>query len=190
MRNTSHKSRLATLMHFVDQWKVRAGSREAVAVAIVEKHRELGIDTATGIYFEQNGDAFTLAKNAADRIFRWLDDKTKDSNLLPINFEQSVLAAMPEDLRLMYLNEYLGPLGFSARPHIYCLGDGFELVERAHASHKESSEAVSALLGLAANSSLESLRSAQKETIEAIVELQANRAAIEQQIANAQGVTL
>lgn len=188
MRHESHKTKLATLMHYVDQWRTRAGSREAVAVAIVEKHRELGLDAATGIRFEKNGDAFTLAKNAADRIFRWLDDKTKDTSLMPANFEQSVLAAMPDDLRLMYLNELLSPLGLSVRPHISCFGDEFELVGRAHASHKETSEAVTALLALASDSSPKGLLMALKETTEAITELKANQAAIEREIAAKQGL--
>lgn len=182
MRNASHKTKLATLIHYIDQWKQRVGSREAVAVAIVDKHRELGLEAITGIRFEQSGDAFTLAKNAADRIFRWLDDKTKDANLMPANFEQSILAAMPNDLRLMFLNEFLSPLGLSARPHIACFGDEFELVGRAHASHKETSEAVTALLALATDSSPKGLRIALKETSEAIAELKANRAAIEREI--------
>lgn len=188
MRNTSHKTKLATLIHYIDQWKQRAGSREAVAVAIVDKHRELGLEAVTGIRFEQSGDAFTLAKNAADRIFRWLDDKTKDTNLMPANFEQSILAAMPDDLRLMFLNEYLSPLGLSARPHIACFGDEFELVGRAHASHKETSEAVTALLALATDSSPKGLLMALKETTEAITELKANQAAIEREISAKQEV--
>ncbi|MCX5592508.1 hypothetical protein [Alcaligenes endophyticus] len=190
MRNASHKSKLATLMHFVDQWKVRVGSREAVAVAIVDKHIELGLDAVTGIRFERSGDAFTLAKNAADRIFRWLDDKTKDANLMPANFEQSILAAMPDDLRLMFMNDYLTPLGMSARPHMPCLGEKLELVGRAHASHKETSEAVTALLALATDPSASRLRVAHQETIEAIHQLQANQAAIEKELVAMQKVSL
>ena len=33
MRNESHKSKLKTLLHYVDQWRARVGSREAVALA-------------------------------------------------------------------------------------------------------------------------------------------------------------
>jgi hypothetical protein len=65
--------------------------------------------------FDMSGDSFTCAKNAADRIFRRLDDKSKDVNFMPVNFERSILVAMPADLRRSYLNEYLTPLGLSVR---------------------------------------------------------------------------
>lgn len=36
----------------------------------------------------------------ADRVFRWLDDGTKDTNLVPANFVPSILAALPTDLKV------------------------------------------------------------------------------------------
>lgn len=180
MRNTSHKSKLATLLHFVDQWKVRVGSREAVAVAIVEIHREHGMEEATGIRFEVNGDPFTLAKNAADRIFRWLDDKTKESNFMPVNFEQSVLAAMPEDLRYAYMCEIMRPLGYSPRKFIYCFGGSFDVIERAKSISKEGSEALQAVMSLSANMSDDALYAAHKELCESIGTNRGARSAIEQ----------
>lgn len=179
MRNESHKTKLATLMHFVDQWKVRVGSREAVALAIVETHREHGLEEVTGIRFEVNGDPFTLAKNAADRIFRWLDDKTKETNFMPANFEQSVLAAMPEDLRYAYMCELMRPLGYSPRKFIYCIGDNFDAVERVKAINKEGAEALQAVITLSANMTKEAMFVAHKELSESIGTQRAARAALE-----------
>lgn len=180
MRNESHKTKLATLMHFVDQWKVRARSREAVALAIVEAHREHGMEDVTGIRFETNGDPFTLAKNAADRIFRWLDDKTKETNFMPANFEQSVLAAMPEDLRYAYMCEIMRPLGYSPRKFIYCFGDPFDAIERAKSISKEGTEALHAVMTLSTNMSDEALFAAHKEICESIGANRGARSALEQ----------
>ncbi len=54
-------------------------SRETVAAGIVDAHERLGADVVTGIRFEpKTVDAFERTKVNADRIFRWLDDVTKD----------------------------------------------------------------------------------------------------------------
>ena len=180
MRNESHRSKLTTLMHFVDLWRARVGSREAVAVAIVEAHMSNGMAEVTGIRFETQGDHFTLAKNAADRIFRWLDDKSKDSNYMPANFENSVLAAMPEDLRYAYVCEVLRPLGYSPRKFIFCVGETLDPIARAMSISKESADALQAVMTLSADSSDEALNAAHKELSESIGTSRAARAAIEQ----------
>lgn len=185
MRNTSHKTKLAILMEHVDQWRARAGSREAVAVAIVEMHQRLGLETATGIRFEVKGDSFTLAKNAADRIFRWLDDRTKETNFMPANFEHSVLAAMPEDIRLSCVTEMLRPLGLAPRVFMHCYGDEADLLSRAQAMNKESAEAVSSVMGLIRDGSLASMEKTHKELSESIGQQRAMQAALEQSMAEA-----
>lgn len=166
-------------MHFVDQWKVRVGSREAVALSIVEAHRAHGMEDVTGIRFESNGDPFTLAKNAADRIFRWLDDKTKETNFMPANFEQSILSAMPDDLRYAYVCQVMRPLGYSPRKFIFCVGEAFDAIERAQAINKEGAEALQAVMSLSANASPESMFAAHKELSEAIGTMRGARAALE-----------
>ena len=147
MQVKSQKTKLALMAHYVDQWRERAGSRETVAVAIVETHVAAGFNTRAKLHFDTQGDAFTLAKNAADRIFRWLDDKTKDGNFMPPNFEDSILLAMPEDLRLGYLNEWLRLFGMAAKG----LHDSSESATPSQLLPgliKESSEATLALASL------------------------------------------
>lgn len=185
MRNTSHKTKLAILMEHVDQWRARAGSREAVAVAIVETHQRLGLESVTGIRFEVKGDSFTLAKNAADRIFRWLDDRSKESNFMPANFEQSILAAMPSDIRLSCVGEMLRPLGLVPRAYMHCYGDDIDLISRAQAMSKEGGEAISAVIGLTKDSSLSAMESTHRELSESIGEQRAMQAALEQRMAEA-----
>lgn len=168
MRQESQKTKLTTLMHYVNLWKQGVGSRESVAIAIVECHYELGLDVVTGITFDTRGDSFKAAKTAADRIFRWLDDQTKEGVLMPANFEQSILAAMPQDLVLSYLNESLCAVGFVATPKVFCIGGDECFTKLTKKQHKEGSEATTANLGVNLNSSLEELEAAKKENLEAL----------------------
>lgn len=116
MRNMS-QSLIAILLEEISEYRrVHRLSRETVAQAIVEAHERLGADSVTGIRFEpKTVDAFERTKVMADRIFRWLDDKTKDGNLLPANFLPSILAGLPEEVTRRALDRILMPLGFAVR---------------------------------------------------------------------------
>lgn len=172
MRQESQKTKLTTLMHYVNLWKQRVGSRESVAIAIVESHYELGLDIVTGITFDTRGDSFKAAKTAADRIFRWLDDQTKEGVLMPANFELSILAAMPQDLVLQYLNESLCVVGFVATPKVSCVGGESCFTTITQKQHKESSEATTANMSIGPNSTLEELEAAKKENLETLAKVQ------------------
>lgn len=141
MQRASQKTKLSILAHHVDQWRARAGSRETVATEIVEAHIAAGYNTRAKLHFDTQGDAFMLAKSRADRIFRWLDDKTKDGNFMPPNFEDSVLLAMPADIRMAYLNEWLSFLDISAQG-IGEAGGIFDVSDHFMTLSKESAEAV------------------------------------------------
>lgn len=173
MRHDSQQTKLTTLMRYVNLWKQRVGSRESVAISIVECHYELGLDVVTGITFDIRGDSFKAAKTAADRIFRWLDDQTKEGVLMPTNFEQSILAAMPQDLVLRYLNESLCAVGFIVRPKTACVGGETDLTKISRNQHKESAEAISAVLDLHLNDNLEALEHALKEALESLTQTKA-----------------
>lgn len=176
MRSESQKTKLAHLMTYIDKWRERVGSRESVAVAIVEAHIAAGFNTRAKLHFDTQGDSFILAKNAADRIFRWLDDKTKDGNFMPANFEDSILLAMPEDLRLAYLNDWLRTFGMAAKA--VHEGDSDICISALLPSViKESSEATFAMASLPADPTTADLDAADREFAEAIEKLQKGRAA-------------
>jgi hypothetical protein len=177
MQRASQKTKLAILMEFVDQWRVRAGSREAVAVAIVEAHVGSGFNGRAKLQFDTHGDSFTLAKNAADRVFRWLDDKTKDSNFMPANFEDSILLAMPEDLRLGYLNAWLRPFGMAAKG-LHEIDESATPSQILPGTIKECSEATFALASLPDNPTESDLDAADREFVEAIEQLRKGRAVV------------
>src|SRR5690554_152617 len=176
MRTESQKTKLTHLMTYVDKWRERVGSREAVAVAIVEAHVAAGFNTRAKLHFETQGESFTMAKNAADRIFRWLDDKTKDNNFMPVNFEDSILLAMPEDLRLCYLNDWLRSFGMAAKV-MHDVDADICLTQLLPGVIKESSEATFAMASLPAEPSHADLDAADREFAEAIEKLQKGRAA-------------
>lgn len=178
MRNASQKTKLAHLMAYVDKWRERVGSREAVAVAIVEAHVAAGFNSRAKLHFETSGDTFTRAKNAADRIFRWLDDKTKDGNFMPANFEDSILLAMPEDLRLAYLNDWLRQFGMAAKG-VHEAIDAICPSQALPGVIKESSEATFAMASLSDEPSIAELDAADREFAEAIEAMRKGRAAIQ-----------
>lgn len=118
MHHSSHpKTLIALLRDAVESWRKGNGwSRETVSQVIVETHERIGGPASSGIVFDPpSRDAFERAKANADRIFRWLDDSTKDNNLMPANFIASLLAALPADRRLHLADELLAPVGLGAR---------------------------------------------------------------------------
>lgn len=112
MRNDSHKTVISRLAEYIDDWRKAQGMSQITVVdEIVKAHDSIGGPASTGIHFEKSTDEWNRQKNNADRVWRWLDDKSKDRNLLPVNFLPSILAAMPKDLRFAFLAEMLAPIG-------------------------------------------------------------------------------
>ena len=116
MRNESHKTLIGILREHVADWRRAAGLSLLSAVdAIVLAHDTADGPAVTGIRFDAHTDAFQRAKNNSDRVMRWLDDETKDTNFLPANFVFSILAGMPDDARVHCLNDMLRRFGLCVR---------------------------------------------------------------------------
>lgn len=112
MRNESHKTLISRLAEYVDDWRKDAGmSQQTVVDEIVKTHDLIDGPAATGIEFDAGVDEFKRMHANSQRVWRWLDDKSKDTNLMPANFLPSVLAAMPDETRRAFLTEMLYPLG-------------------------------------------------------------------------------
>lgn len=114
---TKRATWIAVIRDSVEEWRKRNGwSRETVADFIVQVHEQIGADQVTDIKFDPpTRDAFERVKVNADRIFRWLDDVTKDRNHLPTNFIPSIIAALPDDLRMHLVNDLLRSNGMACR---------------------------------------------------------------------------
>lgn len=117
MRSDPHDMTfIATVRHHVDDWRRDNNwSRETVVQQIVEAHEQRGFDRLTDIRFEAgNGDEYSRMKVNAERVYRWLDDSTKDKNLLPANFLPSILAGMPMERRQALAWALLAPVDLGA----------------------------------------------------------------------------
>lgn len=179
MQVKSQKTKLSILAHHVDQWRMRAGSRETVATLIVEAHIAAGYNTRAKLHFDTQGDAFMLAKSRADRIFRWLDDKTKDGNFMPPNFEDSILLAMPADICMAYTNEWLGGLlGLSVQA-IGVVLDQFDASAHFASVSKEGAEAIVSMAKVVANPTPANIASAAVELSEAETTIHVAREALQ-----------
>lgn len=119
MRRVPQKTVIGALRDALTEWRVRQRwSREAVADEVVKCYRAGAWDAIVGLEFQDTGsgarDIVRAMGTNADRVWRWLDDQTKSSTLLPANLLPSVLAALPPDLRLRVLTEILAPVGIEA----------------------------------------------------------------------------
>lgn len=187
MRNESQKTLIAVLLEHVNAWRRLEGwSRETVAQAIVEAHEAIGGPALTGIRFDKsNPDVFARQKAAADRIFRWLDDASKDSNLLPANFIPSILAAMPVTVRMSALNDLLRPFLLVAWP-MDTAGGALDAPLMLKTLVKEQGEAAGAVADLVDGVTQEELLRASKELSDAISTASTMRAAIEKALRGGQ----
>ncbi|MFZ3193725.1 MAG: toxin YdaT family protein [Moraxellaceae bacterium] len=172
MRNTvtrqqSHNTLISTVLGHVNAWRRDARlSRESVVQLIVEAHERVGGHTE--IHFDQGpSDAFQRMKNAADRVFRWLDDQTKDTNFLPANFLPSILAAMPLEVRCACVNELLEQTGLAA--HVPADADSAHLdpIDALRRVLKEGGDVEQALAGLLDGYDEAELLEAQRQIAEA-----------------------
>ncbi|SSW67264.1 hypothetical protein AVE30378_02533 [Achromobacter veterisilvae] len=187
MRHESHKTLIAILREHTSAWrKSQDWSRETMAEYIVAAHETLNGPASTGIRFEPHTqDTFGRLKVNADRVFRWLDDESKDTNLLPANFIPSILAAMPHDRRRHCVDDMLRPLGLAVRTLALEAGDALAQGQVTNLMREQTEAAAAAVALLDANATPAQLVSAHRELSESIVAARGVRAAIEGQMSRA-----
>lgn len=166
MSNKAHASPIAALLFAVTKWRTEIKwTRENVATEVVKAHNAIGGPARTGVEFEWgDGAKDTFKRSHADavRIFRWLDDD-KDTNLLSANMLPSVLAALPEDMRVHFLKDYLRPLGLDVKSIDQSQGALPDMSRMLCEVMKEGSEGAQALAEAAANPSPANVARAMKE---------------------------
>ncbi|MGO4304221.1 toxin YdaT family protein [Cupriavidus sp. RAF12] len=154
-----------------------------MAETIVEAHGSIGGPEATGIRFDPpTTDAFERAKVNADRIFRWLDDGSKDTNLLPVNFLPSILAALPMEDRISLVNEILGPVGLVVRRLAAEGGEHLTATRHLVTISKEVAEAQSAVANLIDGATVPELQNAERELADAERAIQMAREDVAKQL--------
>lgn len=165
MQTHPHKTTIATLAHWVETWRKALGmSKQTAAALIVEAHERIGGPATTGIEFADNPDTYKRVAINCDRVYRWLDDLTKDTNHLPINMLPSLVEALPEPFRSHGLNDLLRPHGLAVRP----VGT---LIEAPAANHlkdmlRENAEAAAAFTDLLDGATEAELLEAQRKLAE------------------------
>jgi len=184
MRDSSHKRTvIAILAEAVVEWKDKNNwSRETVADAIVAHHVKNCSHQVAGVRFDLvgTGDEYRRMHTNANKLFRWLDEITKDNNLLPANFITSIIGAMPLDLRLRVINEIIAPLGLSAGPMVWIEPiRPLDLLKNILIQGGETSNAVAALVDGVDPGELEA---AQQAIIDSISTLQHAKGVVETMI--------
>jgi hypothetical protein len=165
MRSNPHKTRIAMYRECVEEWRKGEGwSRETVCQMIVEAHDRINGPATTGIRFEPPTlDAYERQKVNAERIFRWLDDVSKDRNLLPANFEASIEEAMPLDIYLKFENMRLARKGVELRLIEPEPAASLDVTPHLRSLVKEGAEATTALLAIGPGATVAVLAHACKE---------------------------
>jgi hypothetical protein len=111
MRNESH-SWISILSEEVEAWRRHEGwSRETVVQQFVDAWNEAGMGSTWGVEWSANVDGFQRQKNNADKVYRWLNDVEKDSNLLTANFAKVILATLPVSYRVRATSRMLASIG-------------------------------------------------------------------------------
>ena len=165
MRHEPHKTVIGIFRETIEAWRKREGwSRETVCQLIVEAHERIDGPAATGIHFDPpTRDMFERQKVNAERIFRWLDDVSKDKNLLPPNFQPSIEAAFPVDVLLDFFTARLRGRGIEVCTSKSSGADGFDVNQHIAGLAKEAAEATISLLDVGPAATLPSLERAAKE---------------------------
>jgi hypothetical protein len=169
MSYKSHKSPISSLLEVLDGWR-KAGnkSRETAAEEIVCAHERIDGPARTGVFFEpRTTDVFKRMHTNAARFFRWMDDESKDTNLLSVNLLPSVLAALPEDARIHWLNDYLRPLGLCVRDVDQAENATPDMNRLLCGVLKETGEAVQSMAESAANPTGSNIAKTVKELADA-----------------------
>ncbi|MCU8086851.1 hypothetical protein [Shewanella sp. SM21] len=167
-----HKSRLDLLMVAIHRWlEMPKVSRSIIASEIVTAANELGLMPLLaneGISFNSTSDPYNDSRVNAQKIFRWLG-QYQETHAMPerlFHVEQAILAAMPQPLKLNYLNAVYGMVGVTV-----VADHGFSRYEINTAAlaitlTKENSEAQVAVIQLGNSPSRDEVVTAYRELTE------------------------
>lgn len=174
------------LKRYLRLWKRRTGASDAtICDAIVHAHDALGLAAKTGIRFSPgSADEYNRQKANAARIMRMLTDEphTDGEAVAAINILPSILAAMPADLRALFLNEYLAPLGLTVRGIEGVEQPGLNATSHLVSLSREASEAQCAIASLIDGGTREELAKADAELADVEEAARKARTAIRQEL--------
>jgi hypothetical protein len=178
-------SRLNLLMKAINTWlELPKVSRSALATAVVQAVDDLKLATVLakeGITFTHSDDIYNDARVNAQKIFRWLG-QYEGQHAVPerlFHVEQVILAAMPVELRVGYLNDVFGCTGVTVIADRICDGHVLHVADMAAQLTKENAEAQVAVIHLGAAPKRDDLLKAHRELKESAATTQMSMAALE-----------
>ena len=147
-------SRLTLLMKAINKWlELPKVSRSALATAVVQAVDDLkmvSVLAKEGISFTYSDDIYNDSRVNAQKIFRWLGQYA-DQHAVPERLfyvEQAILAAMPVDLRIGYLNDVYNMVGVTVVVDHVSDGLSLSTSDMAATLTKENSDAQIAVIRL------------------------------------------
>jgi hypothetical protein len=162
-------SRLDLLMKAINTWlELPKVSRSALATSVVQAVDDLKLATLLakeGITFTHSDDMFNDARVNAQKIFRWLGQYA-DQNAVPERLfyvEQAILAAMPVELRIGYLNDVYGMVGVTVVVDHVSDAMSLSADDMAATLTKENCDAQVAVIRLGINPSRHQVETAYRE---------------------------
>ena len=167
------RSRLDLLMVAVNRWLEHPkASRSKITAEIVQAAEDFGLTKQLaneGITFNRTDDIYNDMRVNAQKIFRWLGQY---EGVHPFHdrlwhIEVAILGAMPEELRLAYLNDVYGVIGalVCARQQD---GQNIDATRMAASLTKEQMEAQVSVIELGDRPDLWAAQTAHREVSEAV----------------------
>ncbi|MGI2216837.1 hypothetical protein ACRN94_07560 [Shewanella baltica] len=187
MKTHSHKkdSRLNLLMKTIHRvLELPKMTRFALAIDFVAAVERLGLSevlAAEGISFASSQDVHNDARINAQKLFRWLgqyEGQHPQADRL-FHVEQALVAALPEHLRVQYLNDVFGCTGVTVIADRMNDGHVLHVADMAASLTKENAEAQVAVIHLGCEPKREQLVAAHRELKESAATTQASMAALE-----------
>ena len=187
MKTHSRKndSRLNLLMKTIHRvLELPKMTRFALAIDVVAAVERLGLSevlAAEGISFASTQDVHNDARINAQKLFRWLGQYEGQHPQVDRLFhvEQALVAALPEHLRVQYLNDVFGCTGVTVIADRMSDGHVLHVADMAASLTKENAEAQVAVIHLGEEPKREQLVAAHRELKESAATTQASMAALE-----------
>ncbi len=166
-----HRSRLEILIKAINRWlELPKTSRSIITSDIVVAVAECGLTEILekeGITFNLSDDPYNDMRVNAQKIFRWLG-QYEGTHAFPdrlFYIEPAILKAMPEEIRLEYLNSVYGVTDvYIGAKQKKC--NKINAEKMAKSINKEHSEAMDATLELGNSPSNEKIITAHRELME------------------------
>ena len=186
MQHSAHKKTwISIVSEHVEEWRSSNDwSRETAAEAIINKYYEIYPKGLPGLdQFSNHPDIFTRNRVNSTRIFRWLDDRTKDKNFLDTNFLHVIIQSLPSDLRVRCINEMLRSMNLVAS----AVDQSEKPIDNKPVNHlkaliKEGAEACQAITALLDGATPDEWVKAQQELIQLEEVVRKARALVDPQV--------